>query len=303
MHIAFIGLGNMGSPMARNLLKAGHTLSVYDLNATAVATLVTSGARAASSPRDAVADAGFVLTMLPTAAHVRSVLCDAEGVLAGIARGVPIVDSSTIDPASVNAFAALAEAQGNGLIDAPVSGGTSGAQAGTLTFMVGASTARFDAVQPVLKAMSKTIVHCGPVGTGQVAKICNNLILGVTMAGVAEAMSLGEALGIDPKVLATIVNTSTGRSWSSEICNPFPGIVETAPASRDYTGGFGTDLMLKDLGLATDAARATRQPVFLAALAQQLYQAASSSGNGHLDFSSVIKLYRQRALKAPITPR
>lgn len=294
MKIAFIGLGNMGAPMARNLLKAGHALSVFDLNETAVRALVEAGARAAASPRDAVADAEFVMTMLPAAAHVRTVLCGAAGVFAGIARGVPIADSSTIDPASVKAFAALAAEQGNSLIDAPVSGGTGGAQAGTLTFMVGASAAEFEAAQPVLRAMSKTIMHCGPVGTGQIAKICNNLILGVTMAGVAEAMSLGEALGIDPKVLAAIVNTSTGRSWSSETCNPFPGVVETAPASRDYAGGFGTDLMLKDLGLASDAARAARQPVFLGAVAQQLYQAASSNGDGRLDFSAVIRLYRRR---------
>jgi 3-hydroxyisobutyrate dehydrogenase len=223
---------------------------------------------------------------------VRSVLTAEDGVLAGIARGVTIVDSSTIDPASVKAFAELAAQHGNTFVDAPVSGGTGGAAAGTLTFMVGGSAAVYEQVKPVLSGMGKNIVHCGDTGTGQVAKICNNLVLGITMAGVAEAMSLGAALGIDPKVLGTIINTSTGRCWSSDTYNPFPGVIETAPSSRGYTGGFGTDLMLKDLGLATDAAKQVRQPVYLGALAQQLYQTMSTKGAGRLDFSAVIKLYK-----------
>lgn len=293
MKIAFIGLGNMGAPMARNLLKAGHTLSVFDLNAQAVQSLVEAGATAAASPKDAVTGADTVITMLPAAAHVRGVLTAPDGVLAGISKGVPIIDSSTIDPASAKAFAALAAEHGNTFVDAPVSGGTGGAAAGTLTFMVGGSAAAFEQVRPVLSAMGKNLVHCGDTGAGQGAKICNNLVLGITMAGVAEAMSLGEALGIDPKVLGGIINTSTGRCWSSDTYNPFPGVIETAPSSRGYTGGFGTDLMLKDLGLAGDAAKSVRQPVYLGALAQQLYQTVSSKGNGKLDFSAVIKLYRQ----------
>jgi 3-hydroxyisobutyrate dehydrogenase len=293
MRIGFIGLGNMGAPMAHNLLKAGHALSVFDLNAQARDALVAAGARAAGSPKAAASDAECVITMLPAAAHVRSVLTGEDGVLAGIARGAPLIDSSTIDPASVAACAALAAGHGNPFVDAPVSGGTGGAAAGTLTFMVGASDAAFAAVRPVLAAMGRNIVHCGAVGTGQVAKICNNLLLGITMAGVAEAMSLGESLGIDPRVLAGIINTSTGRCWSSDTYNPLPGVIDGAPASRGYSGGFGTDLMLKDLGLATDAARAARQPVFLGALAQQLYQTHSAGGAGKLDFSSVIRLYRR----------
>jgi 3-hydroxyisobutyrate dehydrogenase len=292
MRIAFIGLGNMGAPMARNLLNAGHRLSVFDLNGDAVRELEAAGARGTTSPRDAAADAECVVTMLPAAAHVRGVLSGDDGVLAGIARGVTIIDSSTIDPASVNVFAALADECGVTFVDAPVSGGTLGAAAGTLTFMVGGSTAAYERVKPVLSAMGTNIVHCGDTGTGQIAKICNNLILGITMAGVAEAMSLGAALGIDPKVLAGIVNTSTGRCWSADTYNPFPGVIDTAPASRGYTGGFGVELMLKDLGLAADAAKLARQPVFLGALAQQLYQAMSARGHGKLDFSSVIKLYR-----------
>lgn len=293
MKIAFIGLGNMGAPMARNLLKAGHALNVFDLDARAVRPLVDAGASAAPSPKAAVAGADCAITMLPAAAHVRSVLTADDGILAGIAKGVPIIDSSTIDPASAQAFAALAAAHGNPFVDAPVSGGTGGAAAGTLTFMVGGSAAAFEQVRPVLSAMGKNLVHCGAAGAGQGAKICNNLVLGITMAGVAEAMSLGEALGIDPKVLGGIINTSTGRCWSSDTYNPFPGVIETAPSSRGYTGGFGTDLMLKDLGLAGDAAKSVRQPVYLGALAQQLYQANSSQGAGKLDFSAVIRLYRQ----------
>ncbi|GCB02747.1 3-hydroxyisobutyrate dehydrogenase [Ralstonia sp. SET104] len=293
MKIAFIGLGNMGAPMARNLLKAGHTLNVFDLNTQAVGALVEAGASAAASPKEAVTGAEAVITMLPAAAHVRHVLTAEDGVLAGIAKGVPIIDSSTIDPASVKAFAALAAERGNTFIDAPVSGGTGGAAAGTLTFMVGGSTAAFEQVRTVLSAMGKNLVHCGDTGAGQGAKICNNLVLGITMAGVAEAMSLGEALGIDPKVLGGIINTSTGRCWSSDTYNPFPGVIETAPSSRGYTGGFGTDLMLKDLGLAGDAAKSVHQPVYLGALAQQLYQTVSSKGDGKLDFSAVIKLYRK----------
>ncbi|CAB3701367.1 3-hydroxyisobutyrate dehydrogenase [Paraburkholderia phenoliruptrix] len=292
MKIGFIGLGNMGAPMAHNLLKAGHAVNVFDLNTQAVQVLVEAGAKAAASPKAAASDVECVITMLPAAAHVHSVLTAEDGVLAGIPKGVVIVDSSTIDPASVKAFAALASQRGNTFVDAPVSGGTGGAAAGTLTFMVGGSASTYEQVKPVLSAMGKNIVHCGDTGTGQVAKICNNLVLGITMAGVAEAMSLGEALGIDVKVLGGIINTSTGRCWSSDTYNPMPGVIDGAPASRGYTGGFGTDLMLKDLGLATDAAKLARQPVYLGALAQQLYQTMSTKGAGRLDFSAVIKLYR-----------
>ncbi|SKD04427.1 3-hydroxyisobutyrate dehydrogenase [Burkholderia sp. CF099] len=292
MNIGFIGLGNMGAPMAHNLLKAGHALKVYDLSNQAVQGLVGGGANAAASPKEASHDVDCVITMLPTAAHVKAVLTAEDGVLAGIARGVTIVDSSTIDPTSAIALAEIASLRGNGYVDAPVSGGTGGAAAGTLTFMMGGSNEAYEAVAPILSAMGKSIVHCGGTGTGQIAKICNNLLLGITMAGVAEAISLGAALGIDAKVLAGIINTSTGRCWSSETYNPYPGVLESAPSSRGYTGGFGTDLMLKDMGLATDAARHARQPVYMGALAQQLYQSISTRGDGRLDFSAVIRLYR-----------
>jgi 3-hydroxyisobutyrate dehydrogenase len=293
MRIAFIGLGNMGAPMARNLIRASHVLTVFDLNTKAVDALVSDGATAAESPRQAAAGAEVVITMLPTAANVRHVLTSDDGVLAGVSKGVPIIDSSTIDPASAREFGALAEKQGNIFIDAPVSGGTGGAAAGTLTFMVGGSVTAFEQVRPVLSSMGKCLVHCGDTGAGQIAKICNNLLLGITMAGVAEAMSLGEALGIDPKVLAGVINTSTGRCWSSDTYNPFPGIIETAPSSRGYTGGFSTELMLKDLGLASEAAKSVKQPIYLGALSQQLYQTLSCKGKGQLDFSAVINLYRK----------
>lgn len=293
MKIAFIGLGNMGAPMARNLLKAGYQLHLFDLNKTVLAELAALGGRISESPKHAAQGSDLVITMLPAAAHVRSVYLGEDGVLAGIATGVPAVDCSTIDPQTIRDVAAAAAKQGVVLGDAPVSGGTGGAQAGTLTFMVGASAEHFEVLKPVLARMGKNIVHCGDVGTGQIAKICNNMLLGISMIGVAEAMALGNSLGIDTGILANIINSSTGRCWSSEIYNPWPGVVETAPASRGYTGGFGADLMLKDLGLATEAARAVKQPVILGALAQQLYQAMSQRGEGGKDFSAIIEGYRK----------
>ena len=296
MHIGFLGLGNMGAPMARNLLKAGHSLTVFDPFTQAVAALVEAGASAAASPT-AVAKAGVevIVTMLPTAAHVKQVYLGKDGLLAHVGQGVLLIDSSTIDPLSAREVATLATAQGNPMLDAPVSGGTGGAAAGTLTVMVGGSVSVFDQALPILSAMGKNVVHCGSAGNGQVAKIANNMLLGISMVGVAEAMALGVALGMDAKVLAGIINTSSGRCWSSELYNPFPGVLDNVPAARGYSGGFGSDLMLKDLGLATDAARHARQPVPLGATAQQLYQTFSLQGHGGLDFSAIINLFRREA--------
>ncbi|MDB6085263.1 MAG: 3-hydroxyisobutyrate dehydrogenase [Gammaproteobacteria bacterium] len=299
MKIAFVGLGNMGGPMARNLLKAGHALAVFDVVQSNVEALTAAGAAAAGSARLAAAHAELVITMLPSSPHVKSVYLGEQGVLAGVASGVPLIDSSTIDPHSARDVAAAAHARGNPMADAPVSGGTGGADAGTLTFMVGAEPPLFERIRPVLAHMGKNIVHCGGAGTGQVAKICNNLLLGISMIGVAEAMSLGVSLGIDPKVLAGIINTSSGRCWSSDTYNPYPGVMQNVPAARGYTGGFGTDLMLKDLGLATDAAKQARQPAAMGALAHQLYQLWSSQGGGAKDFSSIIDLLRPSAGGAP----
>jgi 3-hydroxyisobutyrate dehydrogenase len=271
MKIAFIGLGNMGAPMARSLQKAGHELVVFDIRKQAMQTLAAAGASIARSPREAASGAEMVITM----------------------PGVRLIDSSTIDPHTAREVARAAGRQGNPMADAPVSGGVGGAEAATLTFMVGAQKELFESIKPVLSQMGKNIVHCGESGNGQVAKICNNLLLAISMIGVAEAMTLGVALGIDPKVLAGIVNTSSGRCWSSDTYNPYPGVMENVPAARGYTGGFGADLMLKDLGLAMDAAKHANQSVVLGQVAQQLYQKMSLEGGGSTDFSAIINLYRK----------
>ena len=293
MKIAFIGLGHMGAPMARNLMKAGHALVVFDLVQEAMHKLVSAGAIAAASPRAAASGAEIVITMVPSSPHVRAVYLGEDGVLAGVRPDVPLVDSSTIDPHTAREVAQAAARQGNPMADAPVSGGVGGAEGGTLTFMVGASPQLFKTVKPVLAAMGRNIVHCGEPGSGQVAKICNNMLLAISMIGVAEAMTLGVSLGIDAKVLAGIINTSSGRCFSSDTYNPYPGVMDNVPAARGYAGGFGADLMLKDLGLAVDAAKQSRQPVLLGAAAQQLYQMMSAQGDGGKDFSAIINLYRK----------
>ncbi|HTD73238.1 MAG TPA: 3-hydroxyisobutyrate dehydrogenase [Steroidobacteraceae bacterium] len=292
MKIAFVGLGHMGEPMARNLLQAGHSLTVFDLSKRSVDALTAAGAAPAPSAKQAAAQADLVLTMLPSSPHVKAAYLGADGVLAGVQSGVPLIDSSTIDPHTAREVAAIAAQQGNPMADAPVSGGTAGAGAGTLTFMVGATASLFERIKPVLEPMAANIVHCGESGNGQVAKICNNMLLGISMIGVAESMSLGVALGIDPKVLAGIINTSSGRCWSSDTYNPYPGVMDNVPAARGYSGGFAADLMLKDLGLATDAAKQARQTVVMGAMAQQLYQLWSARGSGTQDFSAIVNLYK-----------
>ncbi len=294
MKIGFIGLGNMGGPMALKLVKAGHQLSVFDLVPASVQKLTEAGAKAFASPAEVAAqDIDMLVTMLPASAHVRSVYLGENGILSTVKNTVLLIDSSTIDPQTAREVSAAAQKQGNAMVDAPVSGGTGGAQAGTLTFMVGGSEEDFARVKPILENMGKNIVYCGGTGNGQVAKIANNMLLGISMIGTAEAMNLGVSLGMDPKILAGIINTSSGRCWSSEVYNPYPGVVETAPASREYTGGFGADLMLKDLGLATEAAKVAKAPVTLGATAQQLYQTFSNQGQGGLDFSAIIKMLQK----------
>jgi 3-hydroxyisobutyrate dehydrogenase len=279
--------------MARNLLKAGHSLVVFDVVQRHVDALTALGAAAAATAKLAAAQSELVITMLPSSPHVKAVYLGEDGVLAGVASGISLIDSSTIDPHTARDVASIAAQRGNAMADAPVSGGTGGAEAGTLTFMVGATLRLFEQIKPLLAAMGKNIVHCGDSGTGQVAKICNNLLLGISMIGVAEAMSLGVALGIDPKVLAGVINTSSGRCWSSDTYNPYPGVMDNVPAARGYSGGFATDLMLKDLGLATDAARQAQQSVVLGAMAQQLYQTWSARGAGSQDFSAIINLFKK----------
>jgi 3-hydroxyisobutyrate dehydrogenase len=296
MHIGFIGLGNMGAPMARNLVKAGHRLTVFDLSTVSVAQVCAAGGQAAESAQ-AVAEAGpeLLITMLPGPQQVRKVYLGKEGLLAHTKSGMRFVDCSTIDPQTSREVAAAAVSYGHSMLDAPVSGGTGGAEAATLTFMVGGSTSDFDAVKPVLAAMGKNIVHCGGAGNGQVAKVANNMLLGISMIGASEAMSLGVALGMEPKVLAEIINTSSGRCWSTDTYNPYPGVNDNAPAARGYSGGFESALMLKDLGLAIEAASHVKQPVLLGAVAQQLYQAFNLQGHGKLDFSAIIKTYTREA--------
>jgi 3-hydroxyisobutyrate dehydrogenase len=291
MKIGFIGLGNMGNPMCRNLLKHGHTLRIYDVVSELVKKLDKDGCEVATSPADCARGVEMVITMLPSSPHVRTVYLGESGVLKGAAPGTPLVDSSTIDPLTAREVAMDARAKSCGMVDAPVSGGVGGAEAGTLTFMVGGDPADFERARPVLQAMGKNIVHCGGIGNGQVAKICNNMMLAIEMIATSEGMTLAARLGMDPKVFASIVNTSSGRCWSSDTYNPFPGVLDNVPASRGYSGGFGSDLMLKDLTLVTDAAKAARQPVMLGALAQQIYQRHSNDGNGAKDFSSVILQY------------
>lgn len=294
MKIGFIGLGNMGGPMAQNLLNANHQVRVFDLSASAVKTAQAAGAEVAATVAEvANSEVEIIFTMLPAAQHVKTVYLGEEGLLAQSAPGTLLVDCSTIDPHTARQVATAANERGLALIDAPVSGGTKGAQEATLTFMVGGPADSLAKARPALEAMGKNIVHCGDAGNGQVAKVANNMLLAISMIGVAEAMNLGVSLGMDPKILASIINTSSGRCWSSEINNPYPGALENVPASREYTGGFGSALMLKDLGLALHAAEQAQQPVMLGGLAKQLYQQLCNLGHQHLDFSAIMKLYQQ----------
>ncbi len=291
MKIGFIGLGHMGNPMARNLLKHGHKLKVYDVVPDLVRKLEKEGCEVATSAADCARGVEAVITMLPSSPHVRSAYMSEYGVLKGAAPGTPLIDCSTIDPLTAREVAMDAKARSSPMVDAPVSGGVGGAEAGTLTFMVGGEARDFEVAKPILQAMGKNIVHCGGIGNGQVAKICNNMMLAVEMIATSEGMTLAAKLGMDPKVFAAIVNTSSGRCWSSDTYNPYPGVLENVPASRAYEGGFGSDLMLKDLTLVTDAAKNAKHPVMLGALAQQIYQKHSNDGNGAKDFSSVILQY------------
>ncbi len=293
--IAFIGLGNMGGPMALNLLKAGHALRVFDLNRPAVAEAVSAGAVAAADAAEAVHDAEVVVSMLPASRHVEGLYLGENGLLGKIPAGALVIDCSTIAPACARKVAGAAADRGLAMLDAPVSGGTAGAQAGTLTFIVGGPEATLERARPYLQAMGRNIFHCGDSGAGQVAKLCNNMALGAIMAVTGEAIALGVAHGLDPKVLSGMMAVSTGRSWATEVCNPWPGVLENAPASRGYAGGFGNDLMLKDLGLAAEAAMGVGASIPMGELARNLYAMNSRAGHGKLDFSSVVKLVSRDA--------
>lgn len=288
--VGFIGLGNMGSPMARNLLKAGRKVVAFDVNQGAVSDLVSGGATAASSPAEVAAAVQTVITMLPSNPHVRKVYLDStDGVLAGARQGSLLIDCSTCEPGVSQEVAAAAAKCGAVLVDAPVSGGTPGAEQATLTFMVGGPEDAFKRAETVLQVMGKKIVHCGDSGMGQAAKLVNNMVLGISMAAVCEGHALAGRLGLDQKRLAEILNTSSARCWSSDTYNPCPGVMEGVPAARGYTGGFACDLMIKDLGLAASAANSAQPRLGLpmGGLALQLYTMMSAHGAGRKDFSGL----------------
>lgn len=292
--IAFIGLGNMGAPMALNLRKAAYPLRVFDLAANAMQALSAAGAYAASSASDAVRDAAIVISMLPASRHVEHLYLGhndgTAGILPAIADGALIIDCSTIAPDSARKIAGAAAARGLAMLDAPVSGGTAGAAAGTLSLIVGGEAETLERARPVLEAMGKNIFHAGSNGAGQTAKICNNMLLGILMAGTAEALALGVANGLDPGVLSDIMRQSSGRNWVLETYNPYPGVMDNVPAARHYSGGFGVDLMHKDLGLATEAALAVQAAIPLGELTRNLYRLHSQRGAGAKDFSSILTL-------------
>ncbi len=286
--IAFIGLGNMGGPMAANLCKAQHRVAAYDLTPAAVAAAVEKGAHKAASAAEAVKDAEIVVTMLPAGRHVREVY--EKDVLPNVAKGALLIDCSTIDVESARHVAALAQKAGFEMIDAPVSGGVGGATAGTLTFMVGGPDAAFAKAKPILDKMGKNIVHPGVSGAGQAVKICNNLMLAISMLGVAEAFMLGKRLGLDAQKIFDVTSTSSGQSWALTSYCPVPGPVPASPANRDYAAGFTAAMMLKDLFLAQQAANAVGAATPMGAEAAQLFNMFVNSGNGAKDFSGIIKM-------------
>ena len=297
--IAFIGLGNMGAPMAANLVSAGHQVTVFDLFPAAMQALVDAGARSADSAAAAAKGAAFVISMLPAGKHVQGLYLGnsdtgEEGLLSVLDSSTIILDSSTIDAVTARKVGAAAKERGIAMMDTPVSGGVAAASAGTLAFMCGGDKAAFEKAKPVLQAMGKNLFHAGDNGAGQIAKICNNMLLSVLMVGTSEALSLGVDNGLDPSVLSDIMLASSGRNWTLEVYNPYPGVMDTAPASNDYKPGFMVDLMCKDLGLALEAASGSRSATPMGELASKLYTAHQDSGNGQMDFSSIINVLQQQ---------
>jgi 3-hydroxyisobutyrate dehydrogenase len=287
--VALIGLGNMGAPMAGNLAKKSHTVHGFDIMAVNLEAGVKRGAKAAASAAAAVKDADVVITMLPAGKHVVGVY---EQVLAAAPKGCVFVDCSTIDVASARKAHEMAAAKGMLSLDCPVSGGVGGAEAATLTLMAGGSKAAFDKAKPVLDAVSKKLVHCGDAGAGQAAKICNNMILGISMIAVAEAFVLAEKLGLSHQALFDVASTSSGQCWSLTTYCPVPGPVPTSPANNDYKPGFATALMLKDMKLSQEAAAAAGANTPLGAAAAQLYALNAAWGAGNADFSGIINMLR-----------
>jgi 3-hydroxyisobutyrate dehydrogenase len=290
--IAFIGLGNMGLPMAINLIKAGHQVEGVDLNPAAVEKLKAAGGTPVEMTKVAAARADVVITMLPAGQHVRETYLGPNGIVENANAGTLLIDSSTIDVESARAVAAAAEKKGLPMLDAPVSGGVTGAAAGTLTFMCGGSAQAFSRAQSILEKMGKTIVHAGGPGNGQAAKICNNMILGISMIAVSEAFVLAEKLGLDHQKLFDISSKSSGQCWAMTSYCPVPGPVPTSPANRDYQPGFTAAMMLKDLKLAQDAAKASGAHTALGAEAAKIYARYTESGQAGRDFSGIVQFVR-----------
>ena len=291
--IAFIGVGNMGLPMVRNLLAAGHEVRAYDVSTDALAEAVQAGAGEATSLADAVTGADVVITMVPEGRHVRAVyLGDGgnDGILGHAPREALLADCSTIDIATAREVAATAAESGYEMIDAPVSGGVTGAVAGTLTFMVGGTAAGFERARPILSAMGRNVVHLGGPGHGQATKICNNMMAGIAITAASEVFCLGEALGLDPKKLYNVLSTSTGQTWMMDHMLPVPGIVDSAASNRNFAPGFKAALMAKDLGLSQSAAAETGTSTPLGANAAALFRILCDNGAGELDCSAVYKL-------------
>jgi len=288
--VGFIGLGNMGGPMAENLAKAGHRVKGYDLSADNLDKAVTTGVIRASSVADAVDGADTVITMLPAGPAVRAVYQGPGGVFAAAAAGALLIDCSTIDVAAARKVSNAAERAGLDMLDAPVSGGVGGAESGTLTFMVGGPEDAFDRARPLLSAMGRTVVHAGSAGNGQAAKICNNMVLGVSMIAVSEAFALADRLGLERQKLFDIASQSSGQCWSLTTYCPVPGPVPTSPANRDYEAGFTAAMMLKDLRLAQQAVIESGAATPLGAEAAALYALYCNSGNSETDFSGIINM-------------
>lgn len=293
--VGFIGLGNMGRGMAENLVTKGHNVLAYDVTSSSVDSLVAKGAKGAADPGEVAESSSRLVTMLPNNAIVEAVYTE---VLSRVSPGSLLVDCSTVDPALSKALALRAREKGCQFVDAPVSGGVNAATAGSLTFMVGAETAEeFAAAEKLLGFMGAKITHCGAVGTGGAVKICNNMLLAVSMIGTSEAMNLGIKLGLEPKLLAGIMGSATGRCWSVDTYNPCPGVMENVPSSNGYKGGFGTALMTKDLGLAQDAATRAQAATPLGSLAHQMYRVMCNAGYAEKDFSSAFQFLKEQDKK------
>ncbi|WP_351122227.1 3-hydroxyisobutyrate dehydrogenase [Shewanella sp. T24-MNA-CIBAN-0130] len=295
--VAFIGLGNMGGPMAANLVKAGLTVKVFDLNPAALEALTAQGALSAKTACGAAASADFVITMLPAGKHVRSLYLgddNNKGLLEVVSKQALLIDCSTIDADSARLVGAKAAEKGIEFMDAPVSGGTAGAAAGTLTFICGGTDQAYQQAQTVLTVMGGNIFHAGAVGAGQIAKICNNMLLSVLMVGTSESLQLGLDNGLDPKVLSDIMKVSSGGNWTLEKYNPCPDVMENVPSSNDYQGGFMVDLMVKDLGLSQEAAVASNSSTPMSSLARSLYVNHARQGHGRRDFSSIFEQFSKK---------